>query len=205
MQKGKPCVAGGGCCRWLVQFGLTGRKTPQLATVILADGAVNQVPVLSALRDLVRPPDGMTEIRMEMRAAGVMEPRHHHAPHSIGGLQRAMARNMAIQLQRPTWHLCWTSVAAWSSEDRALSASASPPSLVRIGPPGIVHEQSRELAAAVLTSRRGLGDNSIRFRGRFWSASSPDRPAEDVHTVVPADTRGAACHYDRKHPDPSIR
>jgi hypothetical protein len=34
--------------------------------------------------------------------------------------------------------------------------------------------------AAVLTSRRGLGRNSVRFRGRFWSASLPDRPAEDV-------------------------
>jgi hypothetical protein len=32
---------------------------------------------------------------------------------------------------------------------------------------------------AVLTSRRGLGRNSVRFRGHFWSASSPDRPAED--------------------------
>jgi len=59
--------------------------------------------------------------------------------------------------------------------------------------------------AAVLAIRRGLGGNSVRFRGRFWSASSPDRPAEDVHTVVPADTRGAASHHDRNHSDPSIR
>ena len=42
--------------------------------------------------------------------------------------------------------------------------------------------------AAVLTSRRGLGRNSVRFRGPSWSASSPDRPTEDVHTIVPADT-----------------
>lgn len=52
----KPSVAGGGCLPphqllgWRVQFGLTARKTPQLATVILADGAVNQVPALSTLR-----------------------------------------------------------------------------------------------------------------------------------------------------------
>jgi hypothetical protein len=44
---------------------LTARKTPQLATVIL-DGAVNQVPALSTLRDLARPPDGMTAIMMEI-------------------------------------------------------------------------------------------------------------------------------------------
>jgi transposase-like protein len=73
----KPGVAGGGCLpphgiatsqlfRWRVQFSLTARKTPQLATVILADGAVNQVPALSTLRDLVRPPDGMTAIKMEI-------------------------------------------------------------------------------------------------------------------------------------------
>jgi hypothetical protein len=34
--------------------------------VILADGAVNQVPALSTLRDLVRPPDRMTAIMMEI-------------------------------------------------------------------------------------------------------------------------------------------
>ena len=50
-----------------------------------------------------------------------MEPRHHALQHSIGKLQRAMARNLDIQLQRPTWHLCWTSVAARSREDTALS------------------------------------------------------------------------------------
>ena len=47
-----------------VQFGLTARKGQQLAAVILADGAANQVPVLSTSRDLVRPPDGMTAIMM---------------------------------------------------------------------------------------------------------------------------------------------
>ena len=61
------------------------------------------------------------------------------------GCKRAMARNLAIQLQRPTWHQCWTSVAARSPEDTALSAGASPPSLVRIGLLRIVHEQYREL------------------------------------------------------------
>jgi hypothetical protein len=66
----KPGVAGGGCLpphgiaisqlfRWQVQFSLTARKTPQLATVILADSVVNQVPALSTLRDLAGPLDGM--------------------------------------------------------------------------------------------------------------------------------------------------
>ena len=52
--------------RLAVQFGLTARKTPQLVTVILADGTVNQVPALSTLRDLLRSPDEMTAIRMEI-------------------------------------------------------------------------------------------------------------------------------------------
>jgi transposase-like protein len=51
--------------RWRVQFGLTARKAPQLATVALADGAANEVLALAALRDLVRPPDGMTAIELE--------------------------------------------------------------------------------------------------------------------------------------------
>jgi hypothetical protein len=54
--------------RWRVQFGLTVRKTPQLATVLLADGAVNQVPALSKLRDLARPPDEMTGGGLEILA-----------------------------------------------------------------------------------------------------------------------------------------
>jgi len=62
--------------------------------------------------------------------------------------QRALARNLAIQLQRPTWHLCWTSVAARSPEDAVLSAVASAPSLVRIGPLRIVYEQYRELGTS---------------------------------------------------------
>jgi transposase-like protein len=83
---------------WRVQFGLTVRKTPQLAApVILSDCAVNQVPALSTLRDLARPPDGMTVTGQRSRAAGVMEPRHQQAPQPlIGRLQRAMARNLAI-------------------------------------------------------------------------------------------------------------
>jgi transposase-like protein len=51
--------------RWRVEFGLTARKAPQLATVTLADGATNEVPALAALRDLVRPPDGMTTIELD--------------------------------------------------------------------------------------------------------------------------------------------
>jgi len=49
--------------RWRVEFGLTARKAPQLATVALADSATNEVPALAALRDLVRTPDGMTSHR----------------------------------------------------------------------------------------------------------------------------------------------
>jgi transposase-like protein len=51
--------------RWRVEFGLTARKAPQLATVTLADGTANEVPALAALRDLVRPPDGMTTIELD--------------------------------------------------------------------------------------------------------------------------------------------
>ena len=50
--------------RWRVDFGLTARKAPQLETVTLADGATNEVPALAALRDLVRPPDGMIAIEL---------------------------------------------------------------------------------------------------------------------------------------------
>lgn len=51
--------------RWRTQLGLTARKTPQLVTVALADGAANELPALVALRDLVRPPDGMMAIELE--------------------------------------------------------------------------------------------------------------------------------------------
>jgi transposase-like protein len=51
--------------RWRVQFGLTARKAPQLATVALDDGVANEVPALAALRELVRPPDGMMAIDLE--------------------------------------------------------------------------------------------------------------------------------------------
>jgi transposase-like protein len=51
--------------RWRVQFGLTARKAPQLATVAIADDAAKEVPALAALRDLVRAPDGMTAIELE--------------------------------------------------------------------------------------------------------------------------------------------
>lgn len=51
--------------RWRVQFGLTARKVPQLATVALTKGATNEVPALATLRDLVRSPDGMTAVELE--------------------------------------------------------------------------------------------------------------------------------------------
>jgi transposase-like protein len=50
--------------RWRVDFGLSARKAPQLATVALADGAANEPPALAVLRDLVRPPDGMMAIEL---------------------------------------------------------------------------------------------------------------------------------------------
>jgi transposase-like protein len=56
--------------RWRVQFGLTARKAPQLATVTLADGATNEVPALAALRDLVQghsrsaPADSLGSVRI---------------------------------------------------------------------------------------------------------------------------------------------
>ena len=50
--------------RWRVDFGLSAGKAPQLVTVALANGAANEVPALAALRDLVRPPDGMIAIEM---------------------------------------------------------------------------------------------------------------------------------------------
>ena len=51
--------------RWRVEFGLTARKAPQLATVELADGAANEPSALAALRDLVRPPDDMIAIELD--------------------------------------------------------------------------------------------------------------------------------------------
>jgi len=66
---GPPCcrhgIATSLLFRWRVKFGLTARKALQLATVAIADGAANEVPALAALRDLVRPPDGMTAIEPE--------------------------------------------------------------------------------------------------------------------------------------------
>ena len=50
--------------RWRVQFSLTARKAPLLATVALDDGMANEVPALAALRDLVKPPDGMIAIEL---------------------------------------------------------------------------------------------------------------------------------------------
>ena len=50
--------------RWRAEFGLNARKAPQLATVALADGTVNEPAALVALRSLVRPPDGMMVIEL---------------------------------------------------------------------------------------------------------------------------------------------
>jgi transposase-like protein len=52
--------------RWRVQVDLTARKTPQLATVMLADSAMSQVRTLNTLRDPGRAPDGMAAITMEI-------------------------------------------------------------------------------------------------------------------------------------------
>lgn len=46
-------------------LGLTARNAPQLATLALADGATYEVPALAALRDLVRPPNGMATFELE--------------------------------------------------------------------------------------------------------------------------------------------
>jgi transposase-like protein len=51
--------------RWRLEFGLAARKAPQLATVALADGAESEPSALAALRDLVRPPDGMIAIELD--------------------------------------------------------------------------------------------------------------------------------------------
>ena len=51
--------------RWRVEFGLTARNAPQLATVALADGAANEPPALAALLNLVRSPDGMMAIELD--------------------------------------------------------------------------------------------------------------------------------------------
>jgi hypothetical protein len=51
--------------RWRKEFGLTARKAPVLALVNIADGAESEPPALTALRDLVRPPDGMVAIEMD--------------------------------------------------------------------------------------------------------------------------------------------
>ena len=50
--------------RWRVDFSLSARKARQLVTAVLANDAANEVPALAVLRDLVRPPDGMTAIEM---------------------------------------------------------------------------------------------------------------------------------------------
>ncbi|MEZ2329026.1 transposase [Mesorhizobium sp. RCC_202] len=51
--------------RWREEFGLTARKAPELALVEIADGAESEPPALAALRNLVRPPDGMVAIELD--------------------------------------------------------------------------------------------------------------------------------------------
>ena len=51
--------------RWRVDFGLSARKAPQVVTVALSEGAANEPSALTVLRDLVRPPDGMTAIELD--------------------------------------------------------------------------------------------------------------------------------------------
>ncbi len=51
--------------RWRVEFGLSARQAPQLATVEFAEGAANEPPALAALRNLVRPPDGMMAMELD--------------------------------------------------------------------------------------------------------------------------------------------
>jgi transposase-like protein len=51
--------------RWRAAFGLSALKAPQLATVELADGAANEPSALVALRNLVRPPDGMMAVELD--------------------------------------------------------------------------------------------------------------------------------------------
>ncbi|MER8595342.1 hypothetical protein NKH33_27975 [Mesorhizobium sp. M1182] len=46
-------------------FGLTARKTPQLATVALIHGAKKRTPATAPLCNLVRPPDGMVAVRLD--------------------------------------------------------------------------------------------------------------------------------------------
>ena len=75
-------------------------------------------------------------------------------------LYRTMAYNLAIQIRRPTWQVGRTLTATRSREETALSAGSR--TIPRI-------ERQRQF------SRRGLGRNSVQFRGR-WLASSPDQP-----------------------------
>ena len=47
------------------EFGLTARKAPELALVEIADEGETEPPALVALRNLVRPPDGMVAIELD--------------------------------------------------------------------------------------------------------------------------------------------
>lgn len=108
------------------------------------------MPALSALRDPARPPDGMTAVMMEIarsrRDAAASSP-------CAAALYRKAAACDSAQFghSAAASHVapvCWTSAATRSPEDTVLSAGASPPSLVRIGPLRMVHEQYRELGTS---------------------------------------------------------
>jgi hypothetical protein len=200
-EKEKPGVADGGCLpphgiatsqlfRCRVQFGLTTRETPQLAKVILADGVVNQVSALSTLRDLVPPQGGMTAIMLEIARS-----RHD-------GADITMRRSTLSEGRGVRWRAIWpfrSSVPRGTYVGRRWQPGAVKtrhsalahlrrPSFVLVRSGSFMNIAGSWAPAAVLTSRRGLGRNSVRFRSRLWSASSQDRPAEDVHAVGPADT-----------------
>ncbi|MER8784294.1 hypothetical protein NKH60_24090 [Mesorhizobium sp. M1006] len=72
--------------RWREEFGLTARKALELATVELADEGEDEPSALAALRDLVRPPDGMV-------AMGLDDGRRVFAP--AGATAAAVKRQLA--------------------------------------------------------------------------------------------------------------
>ncbi|MBZ9742241.1 IS66 family insertion sequence element accessory protein TnpA [Mesorhizobium sp. CO1-1-4] len=72
--------------RWREEFGLTARKAPQLAVVELADEGKDEPLALAALRDLVRPPDGMIAIELD-------DGRRVFAP--VGSTPAAVKRQLA--------------------------------------------------------------------------------------------------------------
>src|SRR5581483_7643080 len=119
-------------------------------------------------------------------AAGVMEPRHHHAP-------RALYRKAAACDSAQFGHSVAASHVApmlgvgSSAEPRRYGTqpSVSPPSLVRIGPLRIVHEQCRELGTS------GSSDEPSWSRSQKRSIPRPLL----VSLITGAASRGRS--YDR--------